>query len=458
VVNYTSGSGTTTLTFNYTVSAGDTSADLDFASTSALALNGGIIKDSVGNNATLTLPQVGGIASIAGQKAVIIDTTDPLVTFSSINPVSPGATQTPTLTVNLSEAATSLRLFSDASCSAPISAAGAGVAGPNALTTTSLTANGTTSIFARATDPAGNVGLCSSMTVYTHDGAAPAVTSVTSTTANGTYGIGQTIVITAAYSETVYVTGAPRITLATGSANGAANYVSGSGSNTLTFNYVVAAGDNAADLEYSSASSLTLNGGTIKDISGNNALLALPALLGPNTLGAQKAIVIDTTAPSITYESISPAATAPTLTPTVSMNLTEAATVTLYRENTCTVAVSAATVLAAGSGQTITTTALTNDIATTVYAKAVDSVNNAGSCTTLVTYTNDTVAPTVASFVKGTSQPLTTNSVPITYTLTFNEPVVSSSLTAADIGNTGCDLDGDSRDHDGLYHIGDGIW
>ena len=40
-VNYTSGNGSNTLTFNYTVQAGDTSSDLDYLSNSALALNGG---------------------------------------------------------------------------------------------------------------------------------------------------------------------------------------------------------------------------------------------------------------------------------------------------------------------------------------------------------------------------------------------------------------------------------
>ena len=38
VVNYTSGTGTNTLTFNYTVLAGHTSSDLDYTSTSSLGL------------------------------------------------------------------------------------------------------------------------------------------------------------------------------------------------------------------------------------------------------------------------------------------------------------------------------------------------------------------------------------------------------------------------------------
>ena len=60
---YSSGSGGATLTFNYTVGAGDNSADLDYTATNSLALTGGTIKDAATNNATLTLPAVGGANS-----------------------------------------------------------------------------------------------------------------------------------------------------------------------------------------------------------------------------------------------------------------------------------------------------------------------------------------------------------------------------------------------------------
>ena len=45
--SYTSGSGTSTLTFTYTVAAGQNSPKLDYTSTSALTLNGGTIFDTV---------------------------------------------------------------------------------------------------------------------------------------------------------------------------------------------------------------------------------------------------------------------------------------------------------------------------------------------------------------------------------------------------------------------------
>ncbi|WP_247871514.1 autotransporter-associated beta strand repeat-containing protein, partial [Azospirillum sp. TSH7] len=83
-IDYVSGTGTNTLTFTYTVQAGDTSSDLDYQSASALALNGGTIKDAAGNDATLTLPATGSGSSLGGSKALVIDTA-PAITSATYN-------------------------------------------------------------------------------------------------------------------------------------------------------------------------------------------------------------------------------------------------------------------------------------------------------------------------------------------------------------------------------------
>ena len=75
--------GSSTLTFNYTVGAADNSADLDYIATNSLALAGGTIKDAATNNATLTLPTVGGASSIGGQKAIVVDTTNPTASVTT---------------------------------------------------------------------------------------------------------------------------------------------------------------------------------------------------------------------------------------------------------------------------------------------------------------------------------------------------------------------------------------
>jgi hypothetical protein len=122
------------------------------------------------------------------------------------------------------------------------------------------------------------------------------VTNVTSSTANGTYGVGATISIQVTFSANVTVTGTPQLALNSG---GTASYTSGSGTNTLTFTYTVATGQNSAKLDYTSTGALSLSGGTIKDGSNVNAVLTLPAPGATGSLGANKNIVIDTTAPTV---------------------------------------------------------------------------------------------------------------------------------------------------------------
>ncbi|EHP42465.1 Pyrrolo-quinoline quinone, partial [Cupriavidus basilensis OR16] len=81
---YISGSGTNTLTFRYTVQAGDSSADLDVASSAALALNGGVITNASSDAAVLTLPAVGGAHSMGGQHDIVVDGIAPTVATVSV--------------------------------------------------------------------------------------------------------------------------------------------------------------------------------------------------------------------------------------------------------------------------------------------------------------------------------------------------------------------------------------
>jgi len=75
VVNYTSGSGTDTLLFNYTPTSSHESADLDASATNSLALNGGTIQDAAANAATLTVPVGVTAGSLATNKNIEIANT-----------------------------------------------------------------------------------------------------------------------------------------------------------------------------------------------------------------------------------------------------------------------------------------------------------------------------------------------------------------------------------------------
>ena len=98
----------------------------------------------------------------------------------------------------------------------------------------------------------------------------------------------------------VNVTGTPQLTLETGGSDAVVNYSSGTGSNTLTFNYTIGAGHTSSDLDYKATSSLALNGGTIKDAALNAATLTLATPGAANSLGANKALIVDTTVPTVT--------------------------------------------------------------------------------------------------------------------------------------------------------------
>lgn len=138
------------------------------------------------------------------------------------------------------------------------------------------------------TDPRITQGFNQSLLSFT-------VTNVTSADLNKSYKEGDVLNINVSFSQTVYVLGAPELALNSG---GKATYTSGSASSILTFTYTVGAGENSTDLDYASINALTLAGGSsIKnDLYGDASLiLAVPG--AATSLGANKNIIIDSTAP-----------------------------------------------------------------------------------------------------------------------------------------------------------------
>jgi hypothetical protein len=320
--SYASGTGTGTLTFTYTVASGQNSAHLDYTATTALSLNGGTIKDSANNNATLTLPAPGAAGSLSANTNIVINTTPPTVTNVSsttangtygvganiaITVTFSGAvnvTGTPLLALNsggtasyTSGTGTSTLTFNYTVASGQNSAK-LDYTSTGALTlnggTIKDSANNNATLTLPAPGAAGSLSANKNIVINT---TAPTVTNVSSTTSNGTYGVGASIAVTVTFSSPVNVTGTPQLALNSG---GTASYASGTGTSTLTFSYTVSAGQNSAHLDYTSTAALSLNGGTIQDLANNNAVLTLPAPGAAGSLGANKSIVIDTTAPTVT--------------------------------------------------------------------------------------------------------------------------------------------------------------
>ncbi len=119
------------------------------------------------------------------------------------------------------------------------------------------------------------------------DSTPPTITSVSSDKTNGSYSVGEVIDIDVTFSEPVTSTGNVTVTLETGATDRTCTF-SVSGSTTGTCNYTVQAGDTSSDLDIVSI------GGTIADSENN----AMSNFVPTTSLAANKALVIDTTAPS----------------------------------------------------------------------------------------------------------------------------------------------------------------
>ncbi|MNG87301.1 Cadherin domain protein [compost metagenome] len=318
--DYVSGSGTASLIFQYTILAGQSDANGISLGANALQANGGTLRDAAGNGANLAH---GAVADNAGY---LVDTTAPGISAVAITSASGlqnnilNAGDVVSVTVTMNEATLvnttggtpRLALNIGGSTVYANYASGSGTASlvfqytilPGqtdangiSIAAGALAANGGTLRDAAGNDVNLSHALVADNASFLVDTTAPVVNGVSSPTAAGTYGVGSVISIQVSFSEAVTVSGTPQLTLETGTTDRTINYVSGSGSNTLTFNYTVQAGDTSADLDYLSSVALGLNGGTIRDAAGNNATLTLPTPGAAGSLGANEAIVIDTSGP-----------------------------------------------------------------------------------------------------------------------------------------------------------------
>jgi hypothetical protein len=142
---YVSGSGSSVLTFLYTVLAGDASADLNYASTAALT--GGTIVDAAGNVANRTLPALLATGSLGVNKNIVINGAIRAIAGGFSTAASgPGyvtAVSTVPVTFNTSVSGvteTSFRLYRDGQL---VSLAGATVTGSGTDWTLSLPSTAT---------------------------------------------------------------------------------------------------------------------------------------------------------------------------------------------------------------------------------------------------------------------------------------------------------------------------
>jgi hypothetical protein len=305
-----SGSGT------YTVSAGDNSLDLTVPSNSVV-LSGVSLRDTAGNDAILTIPAGQNLDDNA---ALVIDTTAPTVLAAGSVVTTGGTVVSGSWNETNTGVDVSIPIADDASLAGgtvqlqgsldgstwenlgeavAIGAGDINTSKVHAATAEQVEAlNGfgegdTVSFRAIITDAAGNATTGTpSGTTLTVDQVRPAVSSITSGTADGSYREGSIIDVTVDFGESVTLVGGTlNVTLDTGYVVSIAAFGPGtSGSGT----YTVSADDNSPDLTVPS-DSVVLSGGSLRDAAGNDATLTIPA--GQN-LADNAALVIDTTGPA----------------------------------------------------------------------------------------------------------------------------------------------------------------
>lgn len=133
----------------------------------------------------------------------------------------------------------------------------------------------------------------------------------------------------------------------------------------------------------------------------------------------------DTTAPTLTFNSVSSGNPGTNLRPVTIGTASEPSDVTLYFDSLCATAKSAATANTVFASPGITVNAdVGANTTTTIYAKAIDDAGNASPCTSLLTYTHDDTPPAAFS-ITGPSTP-TNNQTP---TVTWGAAADAASVT-----------------------------
>ena len=350
--NYHSGTGTTSLVFRYTVLSTDEDSNGISIAATALALNGGTIRDGARNDAALglvtyaftddgrykvdgdeqadtTAPTVAGVTlpetgTASGGAFRAGDVLEVRVAFSE--PVTVTGTPQVALTIGSTTRQADYTTGSGMTLTFRyrVVRADSDTDGIS-IGTTALTVNGGT--IRDGARNAATLGLGSHAITDDRryrvtgsadpDASAPTVTDVTlsgnGSASEGVFREMDVITVTVEFSEAVTVTGNPQVALTIGSSTKQAAYAAAdSGATSLVFRYTVASGDTDTDGISIGTAALSLNGGTIRDGARNNAALGLGshAITDESAYKVAGSEAADTTAPTVAGVTVSQTGTA----------------------------------------------------------------------------------------------------------------------------------------------------
>ncbi|MCH8012847.1 MAG: T9SS type A sorting domain-containing protein [Candidatus Marinimicrobia bacterium] len=272
------------------------------------------------------------------------------------------------------------------------------------------------------TDIAGNsTTFLVSNSTLTVDQTVSTITDVNSSTTDGYYKLGDQISIQINCTESVTVTGTPKLTLETGTTDAVVDYSSGSPGTSLTFTYSVGTGEESSDLNYGTTGDLALNGGSIRDAAGNDLDLTLPSLAGPNSLGDNKNIIIDTSLPTyfISYsDSLVKAGDIDTITAVFSEPVA---------------ALPSISIIYAGSGPNITDASMTMVLDSVWFFIITVPTGSDNNGVSNITITAQDFAGNVATAQSGTNVLRIDNTVPL---LTITDPDTGDFINHTQVGYT----------------------
>ena len=300
---YVGGSGTNKLQFRYTIAAGDGDANGISIGQDSLLLTNASIRDAAGNDA---VPDHAAVASVASLQ---VDTTHPTISYIGVSGSDQaGSTLVAGDTLYVSASFTkavivdfvgdqpyvSIQVGGETRQAHYVSGSGTDVlvfsytivaddvdADGISVPADALVPNGSI-----IQDLAGNEAIVTSSATPDDasaivDAVQPFVVSASVAETDAADGLwshaGDTVFIDLTFSEAVLVdvsTGTPTLLIQIGSETRQAVYVAGSGSATLQFSYQVQPGDDAPASIGVPQNALFLNGASISDLSGNEALLA----------------------------------------------------------------------------------------------------------------------------------------------------------------------------------------
>jgi VCBS repeat-containing protein len=262
---------------------------------------------------------------------------------------------------------------------------------------------------------------------------APSISSVVATTPGNATDLdaGNVVTITVHFSNAVNVTGTPELQL---NDNEVATYTGGSGTGALTFSYTVQPTDNTADLQ---VQSLLLNGGSIKDGAGNDAVLTNAA--------TDLHLQVDTTTPTVSSINL--------VNSTPNHASSEAFTVTFSESVT---GVDASDFTASGSG-TANTGITVTAVSGSVYTVTVNGVTGDGTLGLNLNSSGTGIADLAGNAVSGglTGQTYTVDHTPPaatsislapnsldnatseTFTVTFSESVTGVAASDFTVSESG---------------------